>query len=417
MMSICKKHLWILSLFAIIANLGKAQSPQKFSYQAVVRDASGSLLVNKSVGLRMAILHKSPNGTEVFAETHKPQSNSNGLITAEVGGGAAIVGVFNGINWADGPYYIKTEIDPTGGSSYTISGTVELLSVPYALYAKTAAEFMENDPEFKKSVSAGITVQDTARWNAKLSGFTEKDPLFAQSVANGIVAADTARWNAKLSTYTESDPLFSGSVAKHIGSADTQRWGNKQNKLVAGAGIKINKDTISSALSGSTSHYIGEKFGGGVIFYLWKDSAGKEHGLIVSPTDLTNSDWSNITTSVGPGAQSYWDGLGNSNAIVAQSGHVSSAAKQCLDLTLNGYSDWYLPAVSEFYMLANNYIAVARTLAAMPGATQISTAKYWTSTEFAAQNVYSFYILFYENKITHYYKNGYAYAVRPIRAF
>ena len=386
-MIFCKKHLAIFFIFAIIANLGTAQTPQKFSYQAVVRDVSGNLLANKQIGLRVGILQKSPNGTEVFAETHKPQSNAHGLITAEVGGGAAIVGVFNRINWADGPFYIKTEIDPTGGSSYTISGTVELLSVPYALYAKTAAEFKENDPEFKKSVSAAITVQDTARWNAKLS------------------------------SYTESDPLFTGSVAKNIGSADTQRWGNKQNKLVAGAGIKINKDTISSTLSGGTSHYIGEKFGGGVIFYLWKDSAGKEHGLIVSPTDLTNSDWSNITTSVGPGAQSYWDGLGNSNAIVAQSGHLSSAAKQCLDLTLNGYSDWYLPAVSEFYMLANNYIAVARTLAAMPGATQISTAKYWTSTEFAAQNVYSFYILFYENKITHYYKNGYSYAVRPIRSF
>jgi hypothetical protein len=386
-MIFCKKHIAIFFIFAIIANLGTAQTPQKFSYQAVVRDVSGNLLANKPIGLRVGILQKLPNGTEVFAETHKPQSNAHGLITAEVGGGAAIVGVFNRINWADGPFYIKTEIDPTGGSSYTISGTVELLSVPYALYAKTAAEFKENDPEFKKSVSAAITVQDTARWNAKLS------------------------------SYTESDPLFTGSVAKNIGSADTQRWGNKQNKLVAGAGIKINKDTISSTLSGGTSHYIGEKFGGGVIFYLWKDSAGKEHGLIVSPTDLTNSDWSNITTSVGPGAQSYWDGLGNSNAIVAQSGHVSSAAKHCLDLTLNGYSDWYLPAVSEFYMLANNYIAVARTLAAMPGATQISTAKYWTSTEFAAQNVYSFYILFYENKITHYYKNGYPYAVRPIRSF
>jgi hypothetical protein len=120
-MIFCKKHLAIFFIFAIIANLGTAQTPQKFSYQAVVRDVSGNLLANKPIGLRVGILQKLPNGTEVFAETHKPQSNAHGLITAEVGGGAAIVGVFNRINWADGPFYIKTEIDPTGGSSYTIS--------------------------------------------------------------------------------------------------------------------------------------------------------------------------------------------------------------------------------------------------------------------------------------------------------
>ena len=100
----------VLTLFAIIANFGIAQTPQKFSYQAVVRDASGNLIANKPVGLRVRILQKLPNGTEVFAESHKLQSNSHGLITAEVGGGAAIVGVFNRINWADGPFYIKTEI-------------------------------------------------------------------------------------------------------------------------------------------------------------------------------------------------------------------------------------------------------------------------------------------------------------------
>jgi hypothetical protein len=380
------KHFLLFSTFTIIANVLLSQVPQKFSYQAVVRDASGNLIVNRLIGLRIGILHKTSIGSEVYTETHSALSNVNGLITLEVGNGITQKGIFNQIIWSDGPYFIKTDLDPNGGTQYSIKGTTELLSVPFALYAKSVSEYDESDPQFKKSV------------------------------AFGIGSADTARWNAKLNSFTETDPLYSASVARYISSVDTINWNSKQNKLIAGPGIKINKDTISSE-NLSSMHYIGEKFGGGVIFYLWKDSSGKEHGLIVSPNDLSNDEWSNITSPVGADAQSYWDGMSNCKAIIAQSGHVNSAAKQCLDLTLNGYSDWYLPAVSEFYMLSNNYIAVARALSTMPGATQISTAKYWTSTEFAAQNIYSFYILFYENKITHYFKNGYKYAVRPIRAF
>ena len=114
-----------------------AQIPQKMSYQAVIRDANGKLVTNHLVGIRVSILQGTAIGTAVYTETQTPTTNANGLVSIEIGTGVTS-GNFSVINWANGPYFIETETDPAGGSSYTISGTSQLLSVPYALYAKTA---------------------------------------------------------------------------------------------------------------------------------------------------------------------------------------------------------------------------------------------------------------------------------------
>lgn len=117
------------------------QSPNKMSYQAVIRKTSGELVTNQVIGLKVSILQGSPSGSVVYSETYSPapQTNANGLVTVEIGSGSPVTRTFTGIDWAAGPYYLKTETDPTGGTSYTISGTNQLLSVPYALYSKSAA--------------------------------------------------------------------------------------------------------------------------------------------------------------------------------------------------------------------------------------------------------------------------------------
>lgn len=116
------------------------QSPQKMSYQYVVRNASGVLVTNQIVGIKISILQGTPTGTVVYQENYNPnpQTNANGLVSIEIGGGTPITGIFSNINWASGPYFLKTETDPTGGTNFTIVGTSQLLSVPYAIYAKTA---------------------------------------------------------------------------------------------------------------------------------------------------------------------------------------------------------------------------------------------------------------------------------------
>ena len=114
-----------------------AQAPQKFTYQAVVRNESNTL-VRGVVGVRISILQGGVNGDVVYMETHTTTTNANGLMTLQVGGGTVLSGEFAAIDWATGPYFLKTETDPNGGTSYTIEGTQQLLSVPYALYAATS---------------------------------------------------------------------------------------------------------------------------------------------------------------------------------------------------------------------------------------------------------------------------------------
>jgi uncharacterized protein (TIGR02145 family) len=92
------------------------------------------------VGMRISILQGSTTGTAVYVETHSPTTNANGLVSIEIGGGTVVSGSFSAINWANGPYYVKTETDPAGGTNYSITGTQQLLSVPYALYAERTGD-------------------------------------------------------------------------------------------------------------------------------------------------------------------------------------------------------------------------------------------------------------------------------------
>jgi hypothetical protein len=122
---------------AILLQCGpvNAQAPQRMSYQAVITDTADQPLINANVGIRISILQGSAVGTPVYVETHTTITNGNGLVSLAIGGGTVVSGNMSLIDWATGPYFVKTETDPTGGTTYTISGASELLSVPYALYA------------------------------------------------------------------------------------------------------------------------------------------------------------------------------------------------------------------------------------------------------------------------------------------
>ncbi len=128
----------ILSFFLLISFCGLSQTPQKFSYQTVIRNSSNQLLANQQVGIKISVLQGSETGIVVYSERHTPSTNSNGLATLSIGSGSVLSGIFQNINWASGSYYIQTETDPNGGNSYSITSTQQLLSVPYALYAETS---------------------------------------------------------------------------------------------------------------------------------------------------------------------------------------------------------------------------------------------------------------------------------------
>ncbi len=139
-----KKIITILAILLTVNAL--AQVPQKMSYQAIIRNNSNQLLTSTTVGMQISILQGSAIGTSVYTETQTPVTNVNGLVTVEIGSGTVVTGVFSSINWATGVYFIKTEIDPSGGTAYSITGATQLISVPYALYANTSGNIGATGP-------------------------------------------------------------------------------------------------------------------------------------------------------------------------------------------------------------------------------------------------------------------------------
>lgn len=131
------KKIFLILAFAFTA-ICFSQTPEKMSYQAIVRGANGDLLNKELVGMQISILQNSSTGTAVYVESHSVTTNTNGLVTLEIGTGTIVSGDFSAIDWGVDTYFIKTETDIEGGTSYSISGTSQLLSVPYALHAKTA---------------------------------------------------------------------------------------------------------------------------------------------------------------------------------------------------------------------------------------------------------------------------------------
>ncbi|MEJ2596505.1 MAG: hypothetical protein P8100_15575 [bacterium] len=121
-----------LLLIVLLSNHVNAQVPEKMTYQAVIRDADNFLVSEKQIGLQISILRGAADGEVIYIENQLPFTNTNGLISIEFGGQVG----FDTISWAMGPLFIKTEVDPEGGTDYTITGTTQIVTVPYALHAR-----------------------------------------------------------------------------------------------------------------------------------------------------------------------------------------------------------------------------------------------------------------------------------------
>jgi uncharacterized protein (TIGR02145 family) len=183
------KKIFTIIAVVILTTSVFAQVPQKMNYQAVIRDAGNTLITNHAVGMQISILQGSATGTPVYIETQTPTTNANGLVTIEIGEGTG----FDAINWSNGPFFIKTETDPTGGTSYTITGTSQLSSVPYALYAKTVASYTETDPIFgawNKSTDISITASQVSDFQTNV---TNNSAVLANTAKNSYPTADATK--------------------------------------------------------------------------------------------------------------------------------------------------------------------------------------------------------------------------------
>ena len=177
-----KKKLVILICLLVVTTGMYAQSPEKFSYQAIVRNASNALVSNTPVSIRISILQGNPNGTSVYSETHTTTTNFAGLISLLVGEGNTISGSISTINWGSDSYFIKTETDPTGGTNYNIVGVAELQSVPFGAQSARAGLALSADYSTLNNTPTIIT---TAQAD-KLSLLTSTTAVDLDQITNDV---------------------------------------------------------------------------------------------------------------------------------------------------------------------------------------------------------------------------------------
>ncbi len=216
-----KKLITILAV-VLITTSAFAQAPQLMSYQAVIRNSGGMLITSTTVGMQISILQGSASGTAVYVETQTPMTNANGLVSLQVGNGTVVSGSIAGIDWGNGAYYIKTETDPLGGTAYTITGTNQLLSVPYALYSENAGY--------------SVLDHDTSATN-ELQNLTINQGTVSISNGNSIQLPDSSATN-ELQNLNINQGTISISNGNSIQLPDSSATNEFQN-------LNINQGTIS----------------------------------------------------------------------------------------------------------------------------------------------------------------------------
>jgi len=229
---------------------GIAQAPEKIAYQAVVRDGTNLLLASQAIGVQITILR---DAAAIYVETHSVTTNLNALLSVEVGTGSVVSGQFDTIAWRAGTLFIKADIDPSGGTAYSITGTAELLSLPFALFAKEAENGFSGD-------------------------------------FNDLI----------------NKPNFDGSETKVTAGSKV---------TITGTGTAVAPYMVNAIVPVSGfEHYIGEPYGDGVIFYIYVGSDGTEYNLVVHEQESPAQLWQSVNSNTL--AYRTYDGIFNTVRMI-----------------------------------------------------------------------------------------------------
>jgi hypothetical protein len=295
-----------------------------------MRNADGSVMVSSAVSLTIMIHDESATGTVVYQENHALSSNAQGLVSCVVGNGVISQGNFANINWGNGAKFLHVMMGTTD------LGTQQMLSVPYALYA----------------------AQSGTPGPAGATGATgPQGPIGLTGPAGATGATGATGPQGPIGLTGPAGP---------------------QGPSGSGAGF---------------THWVGESFGGGVVFHVFKDALGEEHGLVCSLTDLsTGAAWGLYGTDV-PNCESSWNGQANTAAIMAAGVEAGSAAQLCDAYENGGFTDWYLPAIDELNLMYNAKYNLNRSLSQIAGAAPFdfnAYPVYWSSSEDSSYNGFGF---------------------------
>jgi hypothetical protein len=376
-----KKILLSLVAIATIGLTAFGQSPEGFKYQAVIRDA-GTELTNQAVGIRMTIQQGSIGGTAVYQETFAPTSNAYGLVNLEIGKGTT-TDDFAAIDWSSGSYFIETAVDITGGITYTVMGTSQLMSVPYALHAKTAgngittaqsAAITANTAKESVTAAQATILGNTSGTN---TGDQDGSETKLQGSTNITVTGDGTSGSPYIVSSSDIADLLIELEALKNRVAVLEGGSTPYNP---GVSVQDNLDNGVSILDllerVTLEELYGKTYEGGLIFYV-NETDGT--GLVAAPSDQANIDigravWGCYGTLI-DGADGVAIGTGAQNTldILAGCNETGTAAKICADLVLNEKEDWFLPSKDEL-----NAIYTKLYLNGFGG---FALNVYWSSTE------------------------------------
>ena len=382
----------LFTLFVIIALTISvfAQVPEKMSYQAVVRNASGELVQNSPIGIRISILQYFESGPAVYTETHTTSSNVNGLISIEIGSGTWVNGNFSTIDWTQGNYYIKIETDVAGGTNYTISGTSQILSVPYALHAMnadTADTYLESDPVFTLHPAFGISSGNITNWSTAYSWGNHSGlyrpityvPAWGEITSKpntvsgfGITDGVTTTGNQTIA----GNKTFSGTTTVITPVNATDAATKAYVDAVMGKVLQIQADLGATDVDGNT--YKAVKIGNQVWMSENLKTTRYRNGDLIGTTTPATLDISGETT---PKYQWAYDG-NESNVATYGRLYTWYAITDSRNVCPIG---WHVPTINEWstlttYLTNNSYgyegsgSDIAKSMAATSGWTTSTTA-------------------------------------------
>jgi hypothetical protein len=347
-----------------------SQAPDRFSYQAVIRDSDNELLANTEIGIKISILQGAENGNSVFEESHQIATNEAGVVSTQIGGGVNISGDLTSVNWQDGPYFISTEIDPEGGTNYSITSSSQLLSVPYALSTLNVSIHPnvligtgagENTPETKHILAIG----DSSLFNNSMGSSSQYDGSFNIAIGSKALYSNTIGRNNtaigiqslwKNTTGRQNVALGMANLYENTAGegntalGDNSMYGNTtgSNNTSVGIGALLNNTTGNSNVAiGAYSLFRGASLnnivaiGDSALYNNGYDATGNNQGAFntaVGSKSLFSNTLGEGNTSVG--FQSLMQNLTgqNNTAIGSEALHFNTTGYQN---TSNGFRAMY----------------------------------------------------------------------------
>jgi hypothetical protein len=253
-MNIKITSLSILFIFLFAFRLNAQTPPNAFNYSAVARNAAGQPIANRTVGIQISILKTSTVGTTVYRENHAVNTDAFGLFNLVIGAGSIQTGSMTTINWSNDNYYLRVGMDANGGTNFLTMGTTQLLSVPYALYAKSAGTVTNSNDN------------DTSATNELQALSLKNDTIFLTN--GGFVklplSKDTSATNELQTLTISNDTIFltNGGFVKLPSSAPSSFVSaNITTKTVVG--ITPNSATFGGIVSNANSNQIIER---GIVY-------------------------------------------------------------------------------------------------------------------------------------------------------